>query len=221
MVILDYLCSTNWRWHCSYCLPHITFIIIYFIALARRPVVLTVSFFGGGQPVQWLHSVTHWDAVQNISKNKIQWFANDVKQCLIENDKDQYHMLKLEIGKYKLILKLMPATRFKNTFCFMMQQSFLVSDGSGMQGSHFSTRTLLLRSHAVVICAECTLALACWNKHGLLTKSWEAVWNIYKNKMQIVNVLAHIQSNTIQRTDEHWVSLVQKNYCPCLLIVLD
>ncbi len=34
-------------------------------------------------------------------------------------------------------------------------------------GSQFNTRTLLLRSHAVVIAAVCAFALSCWNTQGL------------------------------------------------------
>ncbi len=34
-------------------------------------------------------------------------------------------------------------------------------------GRQFSTRTLLLRSHSVVIAAVCGFALSCWNTQGL------------------------------------------------------
>ncbi len=38
---------------------------------------------------------------------------------------------------------------------------------SGLQAGQFSTRTLLLWSHAVVIAAVCGFALSCWNTQGL------------------------------------------------------
>ncbi len=37
----------------------------------------------------------------------------------------------------------------------------------GLQAGQFSTRSLLLQSHAVVIAAICGFALSCWNKHHL------------------------------------------------------
>ncbi len=41
------------------------------------------------------------------------------------------------------------------------------------QAGQFSTRTLLLRSHAVVIATVCGFALSCWNTQGL-------PWNILR-----------------------------------------
>ncbi len=38
---------------------------------------------------------------------------------------------------------------------------------TGLQAGQFSTRTLLLRSHVVVIAAICGFALSCWNTQGL------------------------------------------------------
>ncbi len=49
----------------------------------------------------------------------------------------------------------------------MMRQMFSIGDRSGLQAGQFSTRTLLLRSHAVVIAAVCGFALSCWNTQGL------------------------------------------------------
>ncbi len=42
-----------------------------------------------------------------------------------------------------------------------------IGERSGLQAGQFSTRTLLLRSHAVVIPAVCGFALSCWNTHHL------------------------------------------------------
>ncbi len=41
----------------------------------------------------------------------------------------------------------------------MMRQIFSIGERSGLQAGQFSTRTLLLRSHAVVIAAVCGFAL--------------------------------------------------------------
>ncbi len=49
----------------------------------------------------------------------------------------------------------------------MMHQMFSIGERSGLQAGQFSTWTLLLWSHAVVIAAECGFALSCWNKQGL------------------------------------------------------
>ncbi len=49
----------------------------------------------------------------------------------------------------------------------MMHQMFSIGERSGLQAGQFSTRTLLLRSHAVVIAAVCGFALSCWNTQGL------------------------------------------------------
>ncbi len=50
----------------------------------------------------------------------------------------------------------------------MMHQMFSIGKRSGLQAGQFSTRTLLLRSHAVLIAAVCGFALSCWNTHHLL-----------------------------------------------------
>lgn len=49
---------------------------------------------------------------------------------------------------------------------FIMHHTFSMGDRSGLPAGQSSTRTLLLRSHAVVTCAECGLALSCWNNQG-------------------------------------------------------
>ncbi len=49
----------------------------------------------------------------------------------------------------------------------MMRQMFSIGERSGLQAGQFSTRTLLLRSHAVVIAAVCGFALSCWNTRRL------------------------------------------------------
>ncbi len=49
----------------------------------------------------------------------------------------------------------------------MMCQMLSIGERSGLQTGQFSTRTLLLRSHAVVIAAVCGFALSCWNIQGL------------------------------------------------------
>ncbi len=45
-------------------------------------------------------------------------------------------------------------------FCVMMHQMFSIGERSGLQAGQFSTRTLLLRSHADVIAAVCGFALS-------------------------------------------------------------
>ncbi len=52
-------------------------------------------------------------------------------------------------------------------FCLMMCQMFSTGERSGLQTGQFSTRTLLLQSHAVVIAAGCGFALFCWNTRRL------------------------------------------------------
>ncbi len=47
--------------------------------------------------------------------------------------------------------------------CLMMRQMLEIGEKSGLQAGQFSTRTLLLWSHAVVIAAVCGFALSCWN----------------------------------------------------------
>ena len=54
---------------------------------------------------------------------------------------------------------------------FMMRHTFSIGDRSGLQAGQSSTRTLCLRSHAVVTRAEWGLALSCWNRHGVPGKS--------------------------------------------------
>ncbi len=49
----------------------------------------------------------------------------------------------------------------------MMCQMFSIGERSGLQAGQYSTRTLLLRSHAVVTAAVCGFALSCWNTQGL------------------------------------------------------
>lgn len=51
-----------------------------------------------------------------------------------------------------------------------MHPLFLVGDGPGLQAGQSSTRSLLLRRHTVVTCAECDSALSCWNKQGCFWK---------------------------------------------------
>ncbi len=49
----------------------------------------------------------------------------------------------------------------------MMRQMFSIGERPGLQAGQFSTRTLLLWSHAVVIAAVCGFALSCWNTRRL------------------------------------------------------
>ncbi len=49
----------------------------------------------------------------------------------------------------------------------MMHQMYSIGERSGLQAGQFSTRTLLLRRHAVVIAAVCGSAFSCWNRHCL------------------------------------------------------
>ncbi len=56
---------------------------------------------------------------------------------------------------------------FDILFRLMMRQIFSVGERSGLQADQFSTRTLLIGSHAVVIAAVCGLALSSRNTQGL------------------------------------------------------
>ncbi len=49
----------------------------------------------------------------------------------------------------------------------MVCQMFPIGEISELQAGQFSTWTLLLLSHAVVIAAVCGFALSCWNTQGL------------------------------------------------------
>ncbi len=52
-------------------------------------------------------------------------------------------------------------------FCLMMWQMFSIGEKSELQVGQFSTRTLLVQSHAVVIAAVCGFAFSCWNTQGI------------------------------------------------------
>ncbi len=52
-------------------------------------------------------------------------------------------------------------------FLFNALQMFSIGEISELQAVQFSTRTLLLQSHAVVIAAVCGFAFSCWNTQGL------------------------------------------------------
>ncbi len=52
-------------------------------------------------------------------------------------------------------------------FRLMMRQMFSIGERSGLQAGQFSTRTLQLRSHAVVIAAVCCFALSSWYRRHL------------------------------------------------------
>ncbi len=49
----------------------------------------------------------------------------------------------------------------------MMCQMFSIDERSGLQAGQFSSRILLLGSHAVVIAAVCGFTLSCWNTRRL------------------------------------------------------
>lgn len=55
-------------------------------------------------------------------------------------------------------------------FLFKTCQIFLIGERSGLQADLLNTRTLLLRRHAVVLDAVCSIALSCWIMQGLLWK---------------------------------------------------
>ncbi len=52
-------------------------------------------------------------------------------------------------------------------FRLIMRKMFSIGERSGLQAGQFSTRTLLLWSHAVIIAAVCGFVLSCWNTHHL------------------------------------------------------
>ncbi len=49
----------------------------------------------------------------------------------------------------------------------MVSAQYLINGANGLQAGQFSTWTLLLRSHAVLIATVCGFALSCWNTQGL------------------------------------------------------
>ncbi len=57
--------------------------------------------------------------------------------------------------------------RLWRIFLLMMRQMFSIGERSWLQAGQFSTKTLILRSHAVVISAVCVVALSCLNTQGL------------------------------------------------------
>ncbi len=57
--------------------------------------------------------------------------------------------------------------RLWHIFCIMIHQMFTIREISGLQAGQFSTRSLILWSHAVAIAAVCGFALSCWNTQGL------------------------------------------------------
>ncbi len=60
-----------------------------------------------------------------------------------------------------------------------MFQTFSIGERSGLQAGQFSTRTLLLRSHDVVIDAVCGFALSCWNTRHLIECSLPSILDIF------------------------------------------
>ncbi len=76
----------------------------------------------------------------------------------------------LEFGP--ILADIVPAAaefcgRLWHIFRLMMHQMLSIGERYGLQAGQFSTRTLLLWSHAVVIAAVCGFALSCWNTHRL------------------------------------------------------
>ncbi len=69
----------------------------------------------------------------------------------------------LDIGFY-LLRSLWSSLKY---FSLIMRQIFSIGERSGLQAGQFSTRTLLLWSHAVVIAAVCGFVLSCWNTQRL------------------------------------------------------
>ncbi len=71
------------------------------------------------------------------------------------------------------LVPFLPNKRFQllkilwSFFDLMMHKMFSIGERSGLQAVQFSTRTLLLRSHAVVIAAVCGFSLSCRNTQGL------------------------------------------------------
>ncbi len=53
------------------------------------------------------------------------------------------------------------------TYFQMLRKMFSLGERSGLQAVQFSTLTILLRSHAVIMAAVCGFALSCWNTQGL------------------------------------------------------
>ncbi len=60
-----------------------------------------------------------------------------------------------------------PRTQYLLYTCWLVYTLEGCTVWSALQAGQFSTRTLLLRSHAVVIAAVCGFALSCWNTQGL------------------------------------------------------
>ncbi len=58
----------------------------------------------------------------------------------------------------------------------------VLGERSGLQTGQFSTRTLLLRSHAIVVAAVCGFTLSCWNIQGLPWNRHHLEGSIYCSK---------------------------------------
>ncbi len=96
----------------------------------------------------------------------------------------------------------------------MMCQMFSIGERSGLQAGQFITRTLLLRSHAVVIAAVCGFALSCWNKRHLegsiccsKTFIYLSAFIVPYKKMQAAHTVCTYAPHTIRDAGfwtEHW-----------------
>ncbi len=78
-------------------------------------------------------------------------------------------LLVLEFGSIFAWYRFPAAEDFVVIFVFLFNDvpNVLYRWKSGLQAGQFSTHTLLLPSHAVVIAAVCGFALSCWNTQGL------------------------------------------------------
>ncbi len=78
-----------------------------------------------------------------------------------------HHNFTIQLGTSTITPSKRVCGRLWHIFRIIMRQMFSVGERSGLQAGQFSTWTLLLRSHAVVIASVRGFALSCWNTHRL------------------------------------------------------
>lgn len=108
----------------------------------------------------------------------------------------------------------------KNPWSSLMHQMFSAGERSGLQAVNLTTKTCLLQTQAVIIAAECSLILSCWNIQGLLWKKMLSGWNVccfkictylstlidpfYLCKLPVLSALIHFLNNR-DAGFKHWV----------------
>ncbi len=131
--------------------------------------------------------------------------------------------------------------RLWRIFHLMMRQMFSIGERYELQAGQFSTRTLLLGSHAVAGAALCGFALSCWNTHRLEGRICCSIICIYLSAFIVPSKTcklpipyAFLHPHTIRYAGfwtEHWwhagrspsslARRTQRPWCPTRLLNLD